>query len=303
MLQYVYEKIESKSDTENTRRRYEVHIKSIFGHMRLDEITTNHIEEFKSNVKKQVSAKTKRPYSPKTINDWTNIIGTIYNYMRINHNLEIKNPAHGSKLQREKVDNERERYLELDEIEKLWDLLDSRQALFDKRIRDEVTEYAKVFLALSLMTGARLQSVLTITKADVNLNSGIIKIKNHKSNRTYNGYIHPKYKNIIENRMKDLNSIDYLVSGSSKLLHQNVIQKVFKKVFDDNFNQGLEEGDSKRRVVVHTLRHTFASQLAIQGTPIYTIMRLMDHADISQTIRYAKLSPDSGKEAVFSLNL
>jgi len=29
----------------------------------------------------------------------------------------------------------------------------------------------------------------------------------------------------------------------------------------------------------------------------------MDHADISQTIRYAKLSPDSARESVFSLKL
>ena len=54
---------------------------------------------------------------------------------------------------------------------------------------------------------------------------------------------------------------------------------------------------SKRRVVIHT----FASQFAIAETPIYTIMRLMDHADISQTIRYAKLSSKNGSDAVFGL--
>ena len=53
--------------------------------------------------------------------------------------------------------------------------------------------------------------------------------------------------------------------------------------------------------MIHTLRHTFASQLAIAETPIYTIMRLMDHADISQTIRYAKLSSANGRDAVFAL--
>ncbi len=54
-------------------------------------------------------------------------------------------------------------------------------------------------------------------------------------------------------------------------------------------------------MVIHTLRHTFASQLAIEETPIYTIMRLMDHTDISQTIRYAKLSSKNGSDAVFAL--
>lgn len=39
--------------------------------------------------------------------------------------------------------------------------------------------------------------------------------------------------------------------------------------------------------------HTFASYLAINGTPIFTIKELMNHKDIEQTMRYAKLSPDS----------
>ena len=85
--------------------------------------------------------------------------------------------------------------------------------------------------------------------------------------------------------------------------HRNAINKVLKPIFDELFNQGLKPEDSKRRVVIHTLRHTFASQLAIAETPIYTIMRLMDHSDISQTIRYAKLSSANGRDAVFNLKL
>ena len=68
-----------------------------------------------------------------------------------------------------------------------------------------------------------------------------------------------------------------------------------KKIFDKLFNIGLEINDSKNRVVSHSLRHTFASQLAINGTPIYTIQKLMNHKDINMTLRYAKLAPDNGK--------
>jgi len=54
-------------------------------------------------------------------------------------------------------------------------------------------------------------------------------------------------------------------------------------------------------VVIHTLRHTFASQLAINGTPIFTIQKLMNHSNINMTLRYAKLSPDSGRDFVNDL--
>ena len=61
--------------------------------------------------------------------------------------------------------------------------------------------------------------------------------------------------------------------------------------------------DRKNKVVIHTLRHTFASHLAINGTPIFTIQKLMNHKDIKMTLRYAKLSPDSGREAILNLGL
>lgn len=290
-----YKKIEGKGDTRNTRGRYNLHVKDTFGHLRLDEITTDMIEDFKAAARKKISFKTKRPYAPKTINDWVDILSIVYNHMISKHDLNVKNPAGAKKIEREKVDNDRERYLELDEIKKLWDIFENREG------KSNVTENMKVFLALSLSTGARLSSVLTIMKTDINLQQDTIRIKNHKSNRTYIGFLHPEYKKLIEDRMKAIRPIDYLVSGTSKPLSRTAPAKVFDPIFEEHFNMGLEKGDAKRRVVIHTLRHTFASQLAIQGTPIYTIMKLMDHTDISQTIRYAKLSPDSGKESVLSL--
>jgi site-specific recombinase XerD len=53
--------------------------------------------------------------------------------------------------------------------------------------------------------------------------------------------------------------------------------------------------------VIHTLRHAFASHLAIKGVPIFTIMKLLDHKDIKDTLRYAKLAHDNGLEAVKEL--
>ena len=296
-----YKSIETKSDSPNTKRRYELHVKSTFGHIKIDDITTQMVEDFKIKSKKLKSQKTTREYAPKTINDWINTIGTVFNYMISKKDLSVKNPASAAKIERENVDNDRERYLELNEINKIWDALDNRQELFDNKINDDVTENIKVFLALSLSTGARLRSVLTISKADINLNTNAVMIKNHKAKGTYNGYIHPKYRKLIAKRIENLSPIDYLVNSSPKELNRNSINKVLQPIFDKLFNQGLKPDDSKRRVVIHTLRHTFASQLAIAETPIYTIMRLMDHADISQTIRYAKLSSKNGSDAVFGL--
>jgi len=94
----------------------------------------------------------------------------------------------------------------------------------------------------------------------------------------------------------DLKPNDKIISSSNR-----TISRKMKKVLDELFNDGLEVADAKNRAVIHTLRHTFASHLAINGTPIFTIQKLMNHKDIQQTLRYAKLAPDSGKDAVIQL--
>lgn len=94
---------------------------------------------------------------------------------------------------------------------------------------------------------------------------------------------------------------DYFVSLNGDKFTGRQLQSRLKPKIDKLFNSDLEIDDRKNRVVIHTLRHTFASHLAIQGTPIFTIQNLMNHKDIKQTMRYAKLAPDSGRNFVNDL--
>ena len=75
------------------------------------------------------------------------------------------------------------------------------------------------------------------------------------------------------------------------------VSNAFERVIDRiGFNDGIT--DRRYRVVFHTCRHTFASWLASQGVPIYTISKLMGHKSISMSERYSHLSPDHKKTAV-----
>jgi len=62
------------------------------------------------------------------------------------------------------------------------------------------------------------------------------------------------------------------------------------------FNNGIR--DPRQKITFHTLRHTFASWLALQGTPILTIKELLGHQTLVMTERYSHLSPDQKKDAV-----
>jgi site-specific recombinase XerD len=84
-------------------------------------------------------------------------------------------------------------------------------------------------------------------------------------------------------------------------LNQSPIKNRVQPILNKLFNVGLSTDDRKNRVVIHTFRHTFASHLAINGIPIFTIQKLMNHKKIEQTLRYAKLSPENGRNAIQGL--
>jgi integrase len=57
-----------------------------------------------------------------------------------------------------------------------------------------------------------------------------------------------------------------------------------------------------RKIGWHTLRHTFASHLAMRGVPLPVIKELMGHATITTTMRYAHVAPSTLRAAIEMLN-
>ena len=148
-------------------------------------------------------------------------------------------------------------------------------------------------------TGARIGAIAKITPRDINFKTKTISTLDEKNNERYTTFIcNDELEKILllrcKNRRKDT---PVLQENNAKLYDQ--IKDKMSKVLHKLFNNGVT--DAKHKVVPHTLRHTFASHLAINGTPIYTIKKLMNHKDINMTLRYAKLAPDTGMDAVAKL--
>lgn len=271
---YFKEKEMEVKDIEKIKKSYINHIKPYIGHRSVDEITSDDIKEIQ-RIKRKILAE-------RTVNALIQIIGAIYNVAIQKEIFKGNNPVNKS-VKRVNVDNKRERYLVREEISILLD-----------EVKHE--EYLHIFVQLALQTGGRLGTILSITKKDIKLESNTIQLKDHKNNSTYLGFFNDELKYLLEKRIKNLNANDLIINRG-----QQVIQDRLTKIYNKHFNVGLANDDRKNRVVTHTLRHTFASHLAIKGTPIYTIQKLMNHKDITMTLRYAKLAPDSGKDMVLGL--
>lgn len=225
--------------------------------------------------------------SSSTINKYIGFMKSVFNY-GIRHGIvKSVNPVSATKPLKE--NNERQRYLAKDEVSTLIESVREDQNLL-------------LFCLLGLQTGARLDSILHIQVKDIDFENDTITLHNIKSKKTYKGFFSGELKLILTEQFKgSKNPNDFIITFNGKQTTARQIQCRLKPILDRLFNQGLDSKDSKNRVVIHTLRHTIASHLAIQGTPIHEIKKIMDHSSITETMRYAKLAPDSGKESVKKL--
>ncbi len=289
-VNYYEEKLHDKSDGVNTKARFYNHIFPMLGNYYLDEITPEKLKSFMGKKLKEISFKTGRVLSPKTVNDLINIIRATYRFNKVE-----PNPAKDISL--EVTNNERLRYLEEEEIKLLLKTIDEHPKMRKK-------ELVKLFVVLSITTGARMSSVLNIKQSD--LNGDLIRIVDLKKKNSigkdfiYYVPVHDTLRKILPQGLKPN---QYIVGGKETPMNRTSFNKMLQPILDDLFNSHLDKANTVDRVVIHTFRHTFGSLLAIAGTPIYTIKKLMNHSNIEMTMRYAKLAPDSGFEAVKNMKI
>ncbi len=296
-----FHSIKHKSNTPNAKSVYAKHIAVPFGSRTLEDITPHDIDLLKTNkldekiVRIMPNGKLKpldRTYSKASVNKIIDLVSVIYSYMNKKHGTDVKNPCKG--IERYKVDNKRERWLETEEIAELLNEIRTNPKLRKR-------EMVELFVLLALSTGARMAGIMNIAKVDVDLKNNNIIVKDFKRNMTYDCTIHDDVKPLLEAKMKQIKPIDFVISGTPKQMHKDSMAKMLQPILNKLFNEGLDKTDSKRRTVIHTFRHTFASLLVKDGTPIFTVKKLLNHKEIDMTMRYAKLAPKEGAENVNKL--
>lgn len=307
----VWEKyIENKAMVDALRRdfrgRYERYMGPLIGTEPANALTKEHLKKFREDVQliaRRKDSDKKHTLSPKSVDMMIIAIGSAYNYWNSqceNEKDKLKNPVpalraddkqHLTRKEIQKRDVKRERFLSREEIRLLKEAV-----RFDPVLN--------MFVMASLSTGARLSSVLLMRKTDIDLEHRTVMITNTKGGGSkYRGFISDEWYDLLKEKLPKMKPYQHIVSQDGNLITDRIIQRPLKKILDGLFNVGLYDNDSANRAVVHTLRHTFASHLAINRTPIFTIQKLLDHKAIETTLRYAKLAPDSGIDAVIGLKL
>jgi len=220
---------------------------------------------------------------------YISFISSIFNYS-IKNTKKFKgdNPAYGIESTID-VNNARDRYLTLHEINQLIDEV--------KKYNNKIAPLLLIFIKFALSTGARVTSILNITAQDINIVTRAVQIYDFKNKSYYNGYLNTKLFPSLEflNNYKPHHHIFYY---NNRLLAHRLVQYHMRPIYNKLFNYDLPKEDTKNRVVNHTLRHTFASHLAINGVSLFEIQKLLNHKDIKMTLRYMKLAEQNKINAV-----
>jgi integrase len=148
---------------------------------------------------------------------------------------------------------------------------------------------------LSLHCGLRAGETFSLQWADVDLEKGILTLRDTKSGRTRHSVMTGTAKDMLMGRGPGRK--DTLVFPTTKVTRIERISKTFNRVVEE---LGLNEGitDTRYKVVWHSLRHTYASWLVQSGVSLYTVQKMLGHSRINMTERYSHLHQENMQDAV-----
>jgi len=264
-------KFQHRKDSQSFYGRYYLHIKPLFGHKLASEIQKEHLDELCNNLLSKNYAESSVKHVLQT---FKNIYTTAKGYGIYNG----KNPFEEYKPPKLQGNN-KVRYLSYDEAE----------LLLGELYKYNINTYYMALL--SLHTGARLGDCVNLKWEHLNYENNLIYFAKRKGGKTGHAYMTSALKEAFQH-IQTYNQSEYVFPDMKE---DKTHPKNFRHIADRLFNKGTSR---MNRVTFHTLRHTFASWLVLQGTPLYHVSKLLGHSSIQMTERYAHLSPDDGKSEV-----
>lgn len=269
----------------NEKSLYKKYIFPKIGALKIYEITPADIERLKDYLFSPALRANgeEKCLAPATVNHILDVIRQVFN-SGINAGKFLNtNPA--SKVKRIKKDNRRIRFLSKEEIQ---ELLDTLALMTNSPLHD--------ICLLSLDTGLRANEIFSLEWMDVNFETKTLSIRDPKGiiNR-YANMTNKVYEMLIQ-RKNTVAVSSYVFTNTKGEKIKEISNQFDRVVAKLGFNDNIT--DTRNKVVFHTLRHTFASRLAMGGVDVYTIKELMGHSDIKMTMRYMHLAPKKFQEAI-----
>jgi integrase len=249
------------------------HLVPYFGDRHLSEIRPRHVDEFlaeKANGLKLATARLLLQHLKHILN-----AAVRWNYLKESPARTVKTPN----------SPEREpRYFNRDELAAALNATSGR---------------IQTLVILGANTGLRISEMLALRWEDIDFRRGLIKVRcdedfTTKGKRNREVPMNGTVLDALQRHPRHLHSSLVFHSRTGESVPRDCIYRSFKKTLRD-----IGLGD----YTVHTLRHTFGTQLAANGVDVRTIQELMGHTNIATTMKYLHAAPSRMQKAVENLHL
>ena len=242
-------------------------LKSVFGDVYLADIAPAMISDYK--VKRRGDG-----VSPRTINYELTVMSHAFNIAIREWGLASDNPV--MKVRKERVNNKIERWLTLDEEEKLLQVS-------PKWLQD--------IIVFAINTGLRQSEILDLKWGQIDMDRKTVTISEQKNrcvdtlplNKTALGVLSEKKESsrITSNFVFPNTEGHRIVTSNLLRAYRRVVKK---------------SGIAKLRF--HDLRHTFASRLVQSGADLFSVQKLGRWKNTSMVMRYAHHYPESLRKTI-----
>lgn len=247
------------------------HLVKFFGDFPILDIRPPDINDYKSQRRQQRA-------SARTINYELSLLSHSFNIAIRDWEWLKENPV--SKVTREKVRNQLERWLSVEE---------------EQRLLSVAVAWLRPIIKFAINTGLRESEILDLKWSQIDLCRKTLTISEQKNGGIDTLPLNGTVVRLLEERAKSPHTPQDFVfpsSAGTRILHRNLF-----RAFDTARKKaGLED------VRFHDLRHTFASRLVQNGVDLFTVQKLGRWRTTAMIMRYAHHNTESLRPGVEALD-
>ena len=236
-----------------------------------------------------------------TIRREVGMLSAAFNHAIKKHHWRIDNPCVKAELPQ--TPKGRVRFLTYEEAKTLLQVADNP---VDRKGNALANQYKspvlRDFIELALNTGCRKGELLNLKWENINFATRLIVLEETKSGEWQSVPINEDARQVLVRRMRLRDEVCSDTPWVFFHTRSAARAKIGDRIRDvkTSFNTACRRAGIKD-FHIHDLRHTFASWLVMNGTPLFEVSKLLRHASITMTERYAHLAPDHLQDAVNNL--
>lgn len=188
-----------------------------------------------------------------------------------------------------KKDKKLPRYFEYNELEELFNSIDTKDAVGQRDL---------LILEMLYATGVRVGELVNIQIKDINQSERTIRILG-KGNKerivSYGEYCEDILKQYLSSGRNELNK-----KGNDYLLLNHLGDALTERGIRYILNERIKQTSLTKSISPHMIRHSFATHLLNEGCDLITVQKLLGHESISATQVYTHVTTDRLKEVYYN---